>query len=489
MSTPKIAVVGTTRAGKSVFITVLAKYLERPREGARLTPRGGSPKNTYVQIEEWWNELQAGNWLPATLPGTLIELNWDLVVNDKSIPLQMFDYAGETLTDLFTNTARDAEGTARQYFDQVRAVFESASVLLVLLNLESLIEHSVGRATETKATLIAAMTSFLNKIKAEKRDCRVCFVFTSYDRYESVIKQRWGSVQAFLEKEIPPLYYEVMDRNTGVRILAVAAVGETETRVEPNTGVATQYPKAGFKTKGFDQLVRWLVQATSEAKAQLDENATEIQKDEENNRFVAGLLQAWEQVQHSTQVEPIDRFLVAARAPFPHPQRPGVTALALKLQPVVDAANDARSALNAVTRAEWGKNAVSVLKAAALVVAVIVGGRFAVGIVNGLLKVVQEERLKAPEPALVPDKKWTMEYTCNTGVLDCWEHRATARVPIWNRGGAGNITVTVRFNGRAQSATHFFNADEKASVSLELSDLPNHAEPISGARLEYKATN
>ena len=460
MTTPKIAVVGTTRAGKSVFITVLAKHLERPRDGARLSPKGGSPKNTYTQIEEWWNELQAGNWLPPTPPGTLIELNWDLVMDDKTIPLQMFDYAGETLTDLFNNRARDSEGAARQYFDQVRDVFESASVLLVLLNLESLIEQGVSRATETKGTLITAMTAFLNKIKADKRDCRVCFVFTSYDRYESLITQRWGSVRAFLEQEIPPLYYEVADKNPNVQILPVAAIGETETRVEPQTGNATLYPRAGFKTKGFDQLVRWLVKATSESKADLDVIADEARQDLKNQQFLQKVRQSWEKAKHSTQLEPVDRVLVVAKRAFPHAKRPDVGELELQRNEVVSAAKQLRTMIVQEARASRAKRVGRFLKSGLLFAALVV----AVG--------YWLQPPVAPWPRLF-DKE-THEFNCTKNWLYvCAEHRALARVPVYNGGAAGNVEITVSLGGRSQSVTKFLNQGEEDWVAVQLTDLPS----------------
>jgi len=402
----------------------------------------------------------------------------------KSIPLQMFDYAGETLTDLFNNRAQNAEGAAKQYFDQVRNVFESASVLLVLLNLESLVEQGVGRATETKGTLITAMTAFLDKIKADKRDCRVCFVFTSYDRYESLIKQRWGSVQAFLEQEIPPLYYEVAEKNPNVRILAVAAVGETEARIEPHTGIATLYPKAGFKTEGFDQLVRWLIQATGEAKAELDVNAEESRQDEENKQALKEIALAWENARQSSQLAPVDRLLSAARNPFPHPHRPNILELQAQLQPVVDAASDVRSKLVQAISADRWKTVTSILKSVAMVVAVIVGGRFVINAFGG----GGGPQHKAPQPVLMTGKDWTLTKSCSEGVLDCWEHRVTAAVPIWNQGGAGNITVTATVGARSESVTRFFNPDEKAWVNVVVGDLPSHPNSETSARMNYKAT-
>lgn len=469
MIAPRIAVVGTTRAGKSVFITTLAKYLEHNRDGARLSPRGGAPKNTYVQIEEWWNELQGGNWLPPTPPGTLIEMNWELSLDAKRIPLQMFDYAGETLTDLFNNKADSAEGAARDYFDKVRSAFESASVLLVLLNLEALIEQGISRATETKATLVMAMTAFLEKMKTDKRDCRVCFVFTSYDRYEAIIKERWGTVGAFLQRELPPLYYEFADKNPNVHVLPVAAVSETETRIDPHTGAATLYPKPGFKSRGFEKIVRWLVQATSDSKAELDERAEGSRQDEQNKQFLQGLSQAWDTVRHSTRLEAVNRFLGEASKPFPYPSRPNVSDLGLQLRPLSDAAKDLRSRLVAdIQSARW-KKLKKVFQKLAITAAVLLGGIFVVGGV--------QEYLNGPLPQVIPGQEAAAEFACVGNILYCNEHRVNVSLPVWNNGGAGNIKVTVSAEGRSESVTEFFGEDEKKWVTVHFNNLPQHAFP------------
>lgn len=478
MNSPRIAVVGTTRAGKSVFITVLAKYLERPRDGARLSPRAGSPKNTYAQIEEWWNELQSGTWLPPTTPGTLIELNWDLVVDGKTIPLQMFDYAGETLTDLFNSAARNAEGAAKQYFDKVRSAFDSASVLLVLLNLESLIEQGVGRATETKATLITAMTAFLEKIKADKRDCRVCFVFTSYDRYESVIRERWGNVRSFLEQEIPPLYYEFAADHPKVRILPVAAVSETELRIEPTSGVATLFPKPGFKSRGFDEIVEWLVHATRESKADLDDQAEATRQDLENERFAERVVESWQHVPR--QRNRLEDFIAKALGPFPHPHRPNVEELATQFEALVYEADSQLEQLRQEERAAFWQRVASAMRSVALVFFSLIAGLMIIAYLSG--------DSPGPAPQLIPGSDWNWRWDCRASVIGCWGqyHHATANVPIRNNGGAGNIAVILTIGKFTKTETCYFNQGEQKWVSVTLNDLPDHN---TQAYITFRAEN
>jgi len=353
--TPQIALVGTTRAGKSVLTTVLAKYLERPREGVRLFPRG---KSTFPQIEEWSSVLQGGDWLPATAPGTLIELEWDFCFQGKKIPLRMVDYAGENLTDLFSGKKDDATGAAKKFFDKVRSVFDSATVLLVLINLEFVIEMNATITREIKGILVAAMSTFLENNKREGRSRRVCFVFTAYDQYGPVIQARWGSVEKFLEQEIPSLYYEYVDENSNVKVLPVAAINETEARVDRHTGKTLRYPKPGAGTAGFAELIKWLAEAVSASENELTK-AAEAAQDEENATHAAQFPDQWIEVSRTDQPAIFDRFFKLVEQNLPYPNRPNASKLEVQRHWYLNAANNLLTNMKP-ERAQDEKNAIYV---------------------------------------------------------------------------------------------------------------------------------
>jgi len=483
ISTPQIAIVGTTRAGKSVFTTVLAKHLERKQDGVRLSPKGGKPKTTYAQIDEWWNTLQTGNWLPATLPGSLIELEWDLCVQDKKIPLRMFDYAGETLSDLFNGKKENSVGAAKEFFEKVSTAFESASILLVLINIESFIEKDISIASENKGTLLNAMTSFLGKIKRGELPCRVCFVFTAYDQYKPLILSKWGSVKSFLEQEIPPLYYEFMDEKSDVKILPVAAVSETEPRVDPNDGRTVRYPKPGFRAAGFDPLVNWLVEAVGRSKIDMDRIAADAIQDDQNIKFVAWCQESWEEVCNVWELAPIDRFLEKASKGLPFPHRSNAPELdAIRLS-FVNAATDLKARISAQIFNQRWESYTGLLKLVLSIVAAIVLIPSIIGYYRSAnqkrvdlqiaTELAEANRPKLPRPASNGNPTWV--YTCDKGTFDCWEHRATVTVPVKNEGDAGNITVTFKLGNRTNSTTKFFNANESSTVSVTINQLPNHA--------------
>ena len=495
---PQIALVGTTRAGKSVFTTVFAKTLERVRDGIRLSPKGGKPKSTYAQIDEWYSLLQSGNWLPATPPGTLIELQWDLCIQDKKIPLKMFDYAGEALTDLFNGKREGSTGAAKEFFEKVSEVFDSASVLLVLINLESFIEKDVTSAGENKGTLVNAMTNFLEKNKQEGRSCQVCFLFTAYGQYESVILSKWGSVKEFLEQEIPPLYYEFLDEHSNIEVLPVAAINDTEARVDPHSGKTIRYPKPGFRTAGLNKLTKWLSEAVCKSKAELDAKAAEAGQDKKNSEFIEKIAKSWNEISSATELPPVDRFLQMARQNLPFPNRPRAAELQSQKKSYLDSARDLRTIIEGRLEAEKRESVAKVVKVSSFVIAGIVLVWLFFSYAGSAYEKKQEtdkERIRAEQQDLVerlreprPERKgeWVWQYTCNEGIFDCWEHRATATVPILNKGGPGNVVVTFQIGNESGSTTRFFNKDELSNVQITIPKMRSHSQ--TKGSIEFSAS-
>ncbi len=356
----------------------------------------------------------------------------------------MFDYAGETLTDLFSGKKDDAVGAAKDFFDKVRAVFDSATVLLVLINLESFVERDLSSAGENKGTLVTAMSAFLERLKLEGRSCRVCFIFTAYDQYKPLIKSRWGSVKEFLEREIPPLYYEFVDEQSNVKVLPVAAVGETEARVDPHDGRTIRYPKPGFQALGFDPLVQWLVEAVGESKVELDAKASEAEKDQQNIKFLEMLAQQSLAVASAEQIAPIDRFLTKARA-FPFPNRPNVSVLEPQRVAYINDAKDRRAVISARVRTKQFEIARTFLKIAGGIVGCLVIGWVGIALIGAL-----QERFATENCTACSGSGKVKCVTCQSGY--CLTCGGDGRIGegwndgIWQKscpdcGGGGNCPV------------------------------------------------
>jgi hypothetical protein len=404
-------------------------------------------------------------------------LQWELRIEDKKIPLRMFDYAGENLTDLFSGKKDEATGAAMEFFEKVRTIFENASVLLVLINLETFIVKDAASASEHKDTLIRAISSFLEKRKHKGRSSRVCFVFTAYDQFKSVILSKYGSVMKFLDQEIPPLYYAILDEQSKVEVLEVAAVGETEHRVNPHDGRTILSPKPGFQTQGFEKLVKWLVEAVGETKVELDSKAEEAAQDQHNVKFLENLANEWGEVSRADQLEPVKRFIEAAQDNFPYPERPNAAQLESQKILYLNSASDLKAKIEERMRTQTiqmiSNGVKNVLGLLAIIVLIWIVFKF-IGRAYENHKQTEIVRLRAPQPEV--NGKWNWKYTCDGGLFDCWTHRATATVPVKNNGGAGNVTITFKVGNTSISKKQFFNDGEFVNVVVEIPNLPNHNE-------------
>ena len=95
-------------------------------------------------------------------------------------------------------------------------------------------------------------------------------------------------------------------------------------------------------------------------------------------------------------------------------------------------------------------------------------------------RIVQSvQRVTLPYP-LTNHDAWEWEYTCIKGFFSCRKHRATAKIPVKNAGGAGNITVEFSLNGKSNSQTEYFRADETKYVIVTIPGLPNHRKCENG---------
>jgi GTPase SAR1 family protein len=86
-------------------------------------------------------------------------------------------------------------------------------------------------------------------------------------------------------------------------------------------------------------------------------------------------------------------------------------------------------------------------------------------------RLAEQYRVARPEQY----QDWTLSYSCRTLLGICREHRATAKVPIRNRGGAGNITVIFTFNGKtSEPVTQRFERNAQRVVEVTVGNLPDH---------------
>jgi hypothetical protein len=277
-----IAIVGTRGAGKTVFTTVLANYLSTPKNGVLLIPK------TY-DIEEYvalnYAKLQRGEWLDST--NLERKLSWKLrTPGQEEQELSLVDCPGEDIQRLFARREFESEQSGASRRDKALVEYLlSATKVLLLINLKDFIDESFEEDDVRRRKLREhSLKEFLSAVKESQshgthsplpvqssRDGgsddnrvsggngetgrhrrHVAVLFTAYNQHRDHIEKRFGDIPRFLAKRLPALYYEHFDGQGGIGF-PVSAVANTT-----NEG----YPARGFKSEGFEAVVKWLISPT-----------------------------------------------------------------------------------------------------------------------------------------------------------------------------------------------------------------------------------
>ena len=100
----KVVVLGTEGAGKTVFVTCFAKFLQHHDLGVVLDPQD---TDTQRYVEREWKRLQNGDWPPATPPGQFCVLNWRLIFSGKPpLDFSLIDPPGHDIRRLFAESGQ-----------------------------------------------------------------------------------------------------------------------------------------------------------------------------------------------------------------------------------------------------------------------------------------------------------------------------------------------------------------------------------------------
>lgn len=274
-----IAIVGTRGAGKTVLVTVLAKCLSTPKNGAVLIPDDHRIAE-YVELN--YAKLQRGEWLDSTNVPT--KLSWKLRVKGREDQrLTLLDCPGEDIQRLFAQRHFEEERTSENKRDkELLEYLFGASKVLLLINLGDFLGRTYDeREVRARQLREHSLKEFLTALKnADKQQSKartqkpsgrdlmvlddhpsrkaddggeasrhVAIVFTAYNVYRKQIEEMYGSVGRFLAKELPALWYEHFEGEglTGIR---VSAVGETS---------SDGRPKRGFSRDGIIAIIDWLI--------------------------------------------------------------------------------------------------------------------------------------------------------------------------------------------------------------------------------------
>lgn len=254
--TKRIAIVGTRGAGKTVFVTVLAKFLSQPRNGVQLIPTS-HVVSEYVNLN--YARLQRGDWIPSTNEEQ--ELNWRFVApNKEEQELSLIDIQGEVFQGLFAKREYLNDQVSERDKKLVNHLLGSSTVLM-LINLQDFIDRSYDDDNVRRKGLREfALVEFLDALKKSK-DKNVAIAFTAYSQYRSYIKQEYTNVNNFLQSELPALYYGHINNGDPIPGFLTSSVADV---VESERGL---FPKPGFTHRGLERVISWIVDPVGHSRA------------------------------------------------------------------------------------------------------------------------------------------------------------------------------------------------------------------------------
>ena len=252
----KVVVLGTEGAGKTVFVTCLAKFLQQqPDLGVVLDPQD---TDTQRYIERAWKRLQNGDWPPATPPGQFCVLNWRLSFAGKQpLDFSLIDPPGHDIRRLFAENGQltDLPPDLQPLAQQVA----SADFVIVLANLADFL----GDPDDDRRLVSEMSIKFVLEHLAarEYREVNVALAFTQADQFQDKLTGARAPL-AVVRKYLPlvfqsPAFQSLVADN----VFAVAAVNKTRLIIASDDQ-ARRVPDANFASEGFELLINWIHRRT-----------------------------------------------------------------------------------------------------------------------------------------------------------------------------------------------------------------------------------
>lgn len=254
MTVPSIAIVGTQGAGKTVFVTCLAKYVQQGGKGIILDPQNAK---TQIYIEGVWATLQGGDWPRGTPAGLLQSLDWHLTLpNSEPLDIRLFDPAGEDVLQLMADGAALTE--IPPHLAPLASAIVTADIVILLVNLADVL----GAPNDAHRIVSELVIKFvLDVIDRRVGPKQTALVFTQADQHHELIGAN-VALASVAQKHLP-LVHQTLGTRPWCQLFAVAAVFHTKVVVDAN-GLARRVPAPGFQSHGFDPLLVWIKSRATE---------------------------------------------------------------------------------------------------------------------------------------------------------------------------------------------------------------------------------
>ena len=257
----KITIIGTSGAGKTVFITVLAERYSKIIPGRPYMEYSNAETKEY-SASVWGDLVDKQEWPVSTPAGTLPVLEWVLrTPSGESHDMHVLDAPGQDIQAIYM-PRKDVDGDYLPLSENqeiLKASIDKADVLILLVNLCDVANaKTIRERTDFEVPIVMAAKS------AFSRRARVAVLFSQHDQLRALLAEKGikaSDPMAAVREYLPGLAATIHNAGHSAYVGFVAAVAETEpfTELAPTGEVITlSRPKKGFASEGLDSVMAWM---------------------------------------------------------------------------------------------------------------------------------------------------------------------------------------------------------------------------------------
>ncbi len=278
----KIAIIGTSGAGKTVFISTLAERYSKFTAGRPYMEYMNAETKLYT-AQIWGDLVDNQRWPSSTPAGGIPVLKWVLrTPSGGAHEIHVLDTPGQDIQEIYMPKMYLDGGYASLSENQLRLKesIDEAEVLVLLVNLCDVVNAKTAQErVNLEVPIVMAAKNVLS------RKARVAILFSQYDQLRHLFSEKESMAESPMDvvcEYFPDLAATIHFAGNKAYVGFVAAVAETELFTEKTIDgevITRLRPKKGFASEGLDEVVQWMSESCSLPEGLLHTNALSNSRD------------------------------------------------------------------------------------------------------------------------------------------------------------------------------------------------------------------